>query len=54
MDGDKKNGCIINTAVQVASEPNRISLAINKANLTHDMVKATKQCNVSVMPRVGK
>lgn len=47
--GDKMNGCIINTAVQVASEPNRISIAINKANYTHDMVKATGECNISVI-----
>lgn len=47
--GDKKNGCIINTAVQVASEPNRISVAINKANYTHDMVKETGACNISVI-----
>ncbi|MBP3277332.1 MAG: flavin reductase, partial [Butyrivibrio sp.] len=47
--GDKMNGCIINTAVQVASEPNRISIAINKANYTHDMVKETKACNISVI-----
>lgn len=49
--GDKKNGCIINTAVQVASEPNRISVAINKANFTHDMVKETGACNISVISR---
>nr|WP_330369822.1 flavin reductase [Butyrivibrio sp. FCS014] len=47
--GDKLNGCIINTAVQVASDPNRISIAINKANLTHDMVKETGKCNISVI-----
>ncbi len=47
--GDKINGCIINTAIQVASEPNRISIAINKANYTHDMVKETGKCNVSVI-----
>ncbi len=47
--GDKKNGCIINTAIQVASEPNRISIAVNKANYTHDMIKDTKVCNVSVI-----
>ena len=49
--GDKKNGCIINTAVQVASDPNRISIAINKANFTHDMVKETGACNISVIDR---
>ncbi|SDB66267.1 Phenylpropionate dioxygenase, large terminal subunit [Butyrivibrio sp. INlla16] len=47
--GDKVNGCIINTAIQVASEPNRISVAVNKANYTHDMIKETGLCNVSVI-----
>ncbi len=45
----RANGCIINTAIQVASEPNTISVAINKANYTHDMVKDTGMCNVSVI-----
>lgn len=47
--GEEKNGCIINTAAQIASDPNRISIAINKANLTHDMVKETGICNISVI-----
>lgn len=47
--GDKKNGCIINTAVQVASEPNTISFAMNKGNFTHDMIVETKKCNISVI-----
>ncbi len=45
----RANGCIINTAIQVASEPNHISVAINKANFTHDMVKETGACNISVI-----
>lgn len=49
VQGDKINGCIINTAIQAASEPNTITVAINKANYTHDMVKATGVCNVSVI-----
>ncbi len=49
VKGDKMNGCITNTAIQVASDPNRISIAINKANLTHDMLKETGKCNVSVL-----
>ena len=32
------NGCITNTAIQVTTEPNQIAFAVNKANLTHDMV----------------
>nr|WP_330367534.1 flavin reductase [Butyrivibrio sp. AE3006] len=49
--GDKKNGCIINTAIQVASEPNRISIAVNKANFTHDMIKDTGVCNISAISK---
>ncbi len=49
--GEKKNGCITNTAVQVASDPNRISIAINKANYTHDMIKDTGACNISVISK---
>ena len=45
----KDNGCITNTAVQVTSEPNRISVAINKANYTHDMIKETGLFTVSVI-----
>ena len=40
-DGDKDNGCIINTAIQAASTPNQISVCVNKANYTHDMIKKT-------------
>ena len=39
VQGEKMNGCITNTAIQVASDPNRISIAVNKANYTHDMIK---------------
>lgn len=52
--GDKMNGCIINTAVQVASEPNTISIAVNKANYTHDMIKETGKCNISVIGQDAK
>ncbi len=49
VDGDKMNGCVTNTAIQVASDPNLISLAINKSNYTHDMVVKTGECNISVI-----
>ena len=45
----KMNGCIINTAIQVASEPNTLTVAVNKANYTHDMIKDTGACNISVI-----
>ena len=47
--GEKENGCIINTAAKVTSEPNRISIAVNKSNFTHDMVLASGKFNVSVL-----
>ena len=45
----KDNGCIINTAGQVTSEPNQITIAVNKGNLTHDMVAETKKFTVSIL-----
>ena len=45
----KHNGCIINTAAQVTSSPNRISIAVNKANLTHDIIAETGLFNISVI-----
>ena len=47
--GEKDNGCIINTAMQVTSEPNRITIAVNKANHTHDMVLETGRFTLSVL-----
>ena len=48
QDG-KDNGCIINTAMQITDDPKRIQIAVNKANLTHDMVLATGKFNVSIL-----
>jgi len=45
----KDNGCIINTAIQAASEPNQMSIAVNKANFTHDMIKQTGEFTVSII-----
>ena len=45
----RDNGCITNTAIQVTSDPNRISLAVNKSNFTHDMIKDTGVFTVSVI-----
>ena len=48
-DGMKQNGCITNTAAQVTTDPNRISLTVNKANLTHDMIDKSGVFNVSIL-----
>ena len=45
----KDNGCIINTAAQLTSSPNRINIAVNKANHTHDMIMATGMFNISFL-----
>lgn len=46
-DGEKDNGCIINTAMQVTTAPNRITIVVNKQNYTHDIIMKTKEFNVS-------
>jgi flavin reductase (DIM6/NTAB) family NADH-FMN oxidoreductase RutF/rubredoxin len=43
------NGCIVNTVIQVTSNPNRISVTVNKANKTHDMIQDTGKFNVSML-----
>lgn len=48
-DAEKDNGCIINTAVQAASEPNQLSICVNKANYTHNMIQKTGKFTVSVL-----
>ena len=45
----KQSGCIINTAGQVTSSPNRIQIAVNKSNYTHDMIKETGEFTVSMI-----
>ena len=48
-EGDKDNGCIVNTVSQVTVSPNRIVVAVNKSNYTHDMIVSSGMFNVSVL-----
>ncbi len=48
-DGDKNNGCIINTVMQVTSTPLVIAVGVNKQNYTHDIITKTKEFNISVL-----
>ena len=48
-EGEKDNGCIINTAAQLTDTPKRISIAVNKANYTHDMIRRTGVFNLSML-----
>ena len=35
-ENGKDNGCIINTAIQAAGDPNQISISVSKQNYTYD------------------
>ena len=48
-DGDKDNGLIVNTVTQLTNSPNRIGVAINKANLSHDIIKKTGVLNINCL-----
>ena len=48
-EGGKDNGCITNTVSQVTIKPNRITLAVDKSNYTHDMIVRTGKFNVSIL-----
>ena len=45
----RDNGCIVNTAVQVASLPTRLMVSVQKGNLTREMVEKSRKFNVSVL-----
>ena len=47
--GEKQNGAIINTCIQVASSPDLISVAINKNNFTTEIIEKTGEFNVSIL-----
>ena len=48
-DGDIDNGCIINTAMQVTSNPLKMFVAVNKENYTCEILQKTKEFNLSVL-----
>lgn len=47
--GDTDNGCIINTVMQVASNPDRILISVNNANYTKEIIQKGGKFNVSVL-----
>ena len=48
-EGERDNACIINSAAQGTDTPKRISITVNKQNLTHDMILKTGVFNLSVL-----
>lgn len=45
-DGIKDNGLILNSVMQVTSSPERVAVAINKQNYSHDVILETREMNV--------
>ena len=48
-NGEKDNGCIVNTVAQVASDPTRLAISVQKHTLTGETVAATGKLNLSVL-----
>jgi len=48
-DGKKDNGIIVNAVTQLTNTPNRVGVAINKANYSHDVIKASGKMNVNCL-----
>lgn len=46
---DKKNGCIINTCIQVANNPQRIAVSVINSNYTCELIKKSRVFAVSVL-----
>ena len=48
-DGEKQNGCIVNTVSMITDNPKRIVVFVNKANYTEELLRKTGVFNVSVL-----
>ena len=46
---EKDNGCIVNTAVQVGSQPTRIAVSVQMGNYTRELIEKSGCFNVSVL-----
>ena len=49
LDGDRLNGQIVNTVIQVTSDPPRVAVIINQKNLTHEFITRSGVFGVSVL-----
>ena len=47
--GDRLNGQVANTVIQITSEPPTIAVSINKNNLTHQFIKESKVFTASIL-----
>ncbi len=49
MDGSRGNGQIVNTVLQVTSEPPKFAVIVNRKNLTHEYIVRSGVFGVSVL-----
>ena len=49
--GDKKNGCITNTCIQVTNDPLRIAAAVINANYTAELIKESGMFTLSMLDK---
>jgi flavin reductase (DIM6/NTAB) family NADH-FMN oxidoreductase RutF len=47
--GDKLNGQVANTVFQITSEPPTVAVSINKSNLTHEYIMASRVFSASIL-----
>ena len=48
-DGEKQNGCIVNTVFQITSVNPMICVSMNKDNATHDAIKASGKFSAAIL-----
>ena len=48
-DGEKQNGCIVNTVSMLTDNPKRIVVFVNKANYSEELLRKTGVFNVSIL-----
>lgn len=48
-DGKRDNGCIVNSVMQTAINPDMVAISVSKQNYTHDTLRAQGKCNVCVL-----
>lgn len=48
-DGEKQNGCIVNTVSMLTDNPKRITVFVNKANYSEELLRKTGVFNASVL-----
>lgn len=46
-------GCITNTGMQVTSEPNQISITVNKSNFTEEIIEKSGKFNLSILSQAA-